>query len=70
MSGRWPSWPKVIAIGIRHGSSPWSDLILPGTSYLERDGAYVNLEGRLPADPPRGDPTGARQSLFSLRAPR
>jgi NADH-quinone oxidoreductase subunit G len=25
----------------------WADLILPGTSYLERDGTYVNLEGRL-----------------------
>jgi NADH dehydrogenase/NADH:ubiquinone oxidoreductase subunit G len=24
-----------------------ADLILPGTSYLERDGTYVNLEGRL-----------------------
>ena len=26
---------------------PWSDLVLPGTSYLERDGSYANLEGRL-----------------------
>jgi len=25
---------------------PWADLVLPGTSYLERDGTYVNLEGR------------------------
>jgi NADH-quinone oxidoreductase subunit G len=25
----------------------WADLVLPGTSYLERDGSYVNLEGRL-----------------------
>jgi NADH-quinone oxidoreductase subunit G len=25
----------------------WADLMLPGTSYLERDGTYVNLEGRL-----------------------
>jgi predicted molibdopterin-dependent oxidoreductase YjgC len=25
----------------------WSDVVLPGTSYLERDGTYVNLEGRL-----------------------
>jgi NADH-quinone oxidoreductase subunit G len=24
----------------------WTDLVLPGTSYLERDGTYVNLEGR------------------------
>src|SRR5438045_7138802 len=25
----------------------WAQLVLPGTSYLERDGTYVNLEGRL-----------------------
>src|ERR671937_620038 len=25
----------------------WADLVVPGTSYLERDGTYVNLEGRL-----------------------
>jgi NADH-quinone oxidoreductase subunit G len=25
---------------------PLADLVLPGTSYLERDGTYVNLEGR------------------------
>jgi NADH-quinone oxidoreductase subunit G len=25
----------------------WVDLVLPGTSYLERDGTMVNLEGRL-----------------------
>jgi NADH-quinone oxidoreductase subunit G len=25
----------------------WADLVLPGTSYLERDGTYINLEGRL-----------------------
>ena len=24
----------------------WADLVLPGTSYLERDGTYINLEGR------------------------
>jgi predicted molibdopterin-dependent oxidoreductase YjgC len=28
-------------------SAGWADLVLPGTSYLERDGTYVNLEGRL-----------------------
>ena len=27
--------------------SGWADLVLPGTSYLERDGTFVNLEGRL-----------------------
>jgi NADH-quinone oxidoreductase subunit G len=25
----------------------WADLVLPGTGYLERDGTYVNLEGRI-----------------------
>jgi predicted molibdopterin-dependent oxidoreductase YjgC len=31
-----------------HGlAAGWADLVLPGTSYLERDGTYVNLEGRL-----------------------
>ena len=25
----------------------WADLVLPGTSYLERDGTYVNVEGRV-----------------------
>ncbi len=25
----------------------WADLVLPGTSYLERDGTYINLEGRI-----------------------
>ncbi len=34
----------------------WADLVLPGTSYLERDGTYVNLEGRPPAPAPRGHP--------------
>jgi predicted molibdopterin-dependent oxidoreductase YjgC len=31
-----------------HGlAAGWADLVLPGTSYLERDGTYVNLEGRI-----------------------
>jgi predicted molibdopterin-dependent oxidoreductase YjgC len=31
-----------------HGlAAGWADLVLPGTSYLERDGTYVNMEGRL-----------------------
>ena len=39
---------SVIAIAMfRRLVTPWADLILPGTSYLERDGTYVNLEGRL-----------------------
>jgi NADH-quinone oxidoreductase subunit G len=38
----------VIAVSMFHGlAAGWADLVLPGTSYLERDGTYVNLEGRL-----------------------
>jgi NADH-quinone oxidoreductase subunit G len=38
----------VLAICMfRRVISPWADLILPGTSYLEREGTSVNLEGRL-----------------------
>jgi NADH-quinone oxidoreductase subunit G len=38
----------VIAISMFHGLAVgWADLVLPGTSYLEREGTYVNLEGRL-----------------------
>jgi len=39
---------RVIAITMFQGLAVgWADLVLPGTSYLERDGSYVNLEGRL-----------------------
>jgi NADH-quinone oxidoreductase subunit G len=39
---------KVIAFtSFRRPAAGWADLILPGTSYLERDGTMVNLEGRL-----------------------
>jgi NADH-quinone oxidoreductase subunit G len=38
----------VIGIGMFEGSfRGLCDLVLPGTSYLERDGTTVNLEGRL-----------------------
>jgi NADH-quinone oxidoreductase subunit G len=38
----------VLAISMfRRPLTGWADLVLPGTSYLERDGTYVNLEGRL-----------------------
>jgi NADH-quinone oxidoreductase subunit G len=38
----------VVAISMfRTPVVPWANLIIPGTSYLERDGTYVNLEGRL-----------------------
>ena len=39
---------RVIVTSMFHGLAVgWADLVLPGTSYLERDGTYVNLEGRL-----------------------
>jgi NADH-quinone oxidoreductase subunit G len=39
---------RVLAITMFHGLAVgWADLVLPGTSYLERDGSYVNLEGRV-----------------------
>ena len=39
---------KVLAISMfRSPLAGWADLVLPGTSYLERDGTYMNLEGRL-----------------------
>ena len=38
----------TIAITMFHGLAVgWADLVLPGTSYLERDGSLVNLEGRV-----------------------
>ena len=46
---RWPPRPTiVIGIGMFEDSfRGLADLVLPGTSYLERDGTTVNLEGRL-----------------------
>jgi NADH-quinone oxidoreductase subunit G len=39
---------KVIAFTMyRRGLASWVDLVIPATSYLERDGTTVNLEGRL-----------------------
>jgi NADH-quinone oxidoreductase subunit G len=38
----------VLAVSMfRSPVAGWTNLVLPGTSYLERDGTYVNLEGRL-----------------------
>jgi len=38
----------VLVVSMFHGlAAGWADLVLPGTSYLERDGTYVNLEGRV-----------------------
>ena len=39
---------RVLVISMFHGlAAGWADLVLPGTSYLERDGTYINLEGRI-----------------------
>jgi NADH-quinone oxidoreductase subunit G len=39
---------RVIVIAMFQSlGAGWADLVLPGTSYLERDGTYVNLEGRI-----------------------
>jgi predicted molibdopterin-dependent oxidoreductase YjgC len=39
---------QVLAITMFHGLAVgWAHLVLPGTSYLERDGSFVNLEGRV-----------------------
>jgi len=38
----------VIAIAMFQGLAVgWADLVLPGTSYLERDGSMTNMEGRV-----------------------
>jgi NADH-quinone oxidoreductase subunit G len=37
----------VLATAMYHNEvTGWAHVVLPGTSYLERDGTYVNLEGR------------------------
>ena len=39
---------RVLVSSMFHDlAAGWADLVLPGTSYLERDGTYVNLEGRV-----------------------
>jgi NADH-quinone oxidoreductase subunit G len=39
---------RVLAISMFRGPvAGWADFVFPGTSYLERDGTYMNLEGRL-----------------------
>jgi NADH-quinone oxidoreductase subunit G len=39
---------RVIVLGMFQGlTTGWADLVLPATSYLERDGTLMNLEGRL-----------------------
>jgi NADH-quinone oxidoreductase subunit G len=39
---------RVLVIAMFQGiAAGWADLVLPGTSYLERDGSYLNLEGRV-----------------------
>jgi NADH-quinone oxidoreductase subunit G len=39
---------RVLVSSMFHAlAAGWADLVLPGTSYLERDGTYINLEGRV-----------------------
>jgi predicted molibdopterin-dependent oxidoreductase YjgC len=39
---------RVLVVSMYQGlAGGWADLVLPGTSYLERDGTFVNLEGRI-----------------------
>jgi NADH-quinone oxidoreductase subunit G len=39
---------RVLVISMFQGlAAGWADLVLPGTGYLERDGTYINLEGRV-----------------------
>jgi NADH-quinone oxidoreductase subunit G len=39
---------RVIVIAMFQSlAAGWADLVVPGTSYLEREGTYVNLEGRV-----------------------
>jgi NADH-quinone oxidoreductase subunit G len=39
---------RVVVTAMFHGlAAGWADVVLPGTSYLERDGTTMNLEGRL-----------------------
>jgi predicted molibdopterin-dependent oxidoreductase YjgC len=38
----------VLVVAMYHGlAAGWADLVLPGTSYLERDGSMTNMEGRV-----------------------
>ena len=45
----------------------WSHVVLPGTSYLEREGTFVNLEGRRAAAPPGRRPERARRARVARR---
>jgi predicted molibdopterin-dependent oxidoreductase YjgC len=39
---------SVIVLAMFQGlAAGWADLVLPGTSYLERDGSLTNMEGRV-----------------------
>ena len=47
--GRSPRRPRSVLVlaMFERPARGLADLVLPGTSYLEREGTYVNLEGRL-----------------------
>ena len=61
----------MLAITMFHGLAVgWADLVLPATSSLERDGTYVNLEGRLQRAAPRRHPAGSGRARLDLEARR
>ncbi len=61
----------VLAITMFHGLAVgWADLVLPGTSYLERDGSFFNLEGRVQRLRRDGDPARARRARLDREARR
>ncbi|MDQ3874725.1 MAG: molybdopterin-dependent oxidoreductase, partial [Actinomycetota bacterium] len=45
----------------------WADLVLPATSYLEREGTLVNLEGRLQRLRPAANPPGPDELAWLAR---
>src|SRR5204862_7691702 len=48
---------RVIAISMFQGlAGGWADPVLPGTSYPERDGPFVNPQGRVPRPRRAGPP--------------
>jgi NADH-quinone oxidoreductase subunit G len=58
----------VIATTMFHGLAVgWADLVLPATSYLEREGTLVNLEGRLQRLRPAANPPGPDELAWLAR---
>ena len=61
----------VLSITMYHSlATGWADLVLPATSYLERDGTVVNLEESAAASAPRGRVSRSRRARLDLEAGR